>query len=67
MFDMYCYDLAVWEGSAPQGNREALATYAEMYDKYMDEGYPTDVTPAVRTYVQTLLGRWPGLSDVDAS
>jgi hypothetical protein len=57
------YDLAVWEGKRPATNAEALETIAALRATHERGGTPSPPTPAIRRYVEALLGEYPDLDD----
>ena len=62
------YDLAVWEGPMPTSDEAALAEFERLMDwmEGLDLFAESDApTPAIRSYVESLLARWPDLGDDD--
>ena len=58
------YDLAVWEGTRPSDDAAAGETFERLYGEYVDiDEIPP--TPAIRAYVDALLGRWPESTDAN--
>jgi hypothetical protein len=60
------FDLAVWEGTRPATNPEALAAYQTLYDKWfggvVDDDRDDSVTPGIVGYLEALLQRWPDIT-----
>lgn len=56
------YDLAVWEGTRPATEAEAVATYERIMAR-METGSGVEPTAAIRGYVAALLARWPDITD----
>ena len=61
------YDLAVWEGGSPAGEKVALATFLALYEKWFGDDEPPpdeDPTPTqpIQRYVAALLERWPDIT-----
>jgi hypothetical protein len=54
-------DLAVWEGSRPVSDADAVSTFERLYQEFLDEGEAAPPTEAIREYVLTLLRRYPDL------
>jgi hypothetical protein len=58
------FSLAVWQGSRPRDDADALAQFQRLYAAYaqgVDQGEPT---PAIRTFVEALTAKYPdGLPD----
>jgi hypothetical protein len=57
------YDLAVWEGPKPPDNEAALRTYNELMARMEARREPTEPTPAIASYVEALLQRWPDITE----
>lgn len=56
------YDLALWEGDRPGSDEAAAAVYKQLMDR-MEFGDAADPSPAIRTYVEALLARWPDVTE----
>jgi hypothetical protein len=56
------YSMMVFEGDVPRSEREAIAAYEAMIERYQD-GEAVEPTPAIRAYVEALLARWPDITD----
>ena len=60
------FDLAVWEGTQPATNVEALAAYQALYDKWfgvvVDDDVDYSLTPGIVGYLEALLQRWPDIT-----
>jgi hypothetical protein len=56
------YSMMVFEGAAPRSDEEAIAAYGSMIERYED-GEAVEPTPAIRAYVEAVLGRWPDITD----
>ncbi|MFD8504283.1 hypothetical protein ACFV2L_16380 [Streptomyces sp. NPDC059687] len=52
------YDLAVWEGERPVGDRAAGRSFTEHYDRYVDTEVEHPPTERIAAYVAALLERW---------
>ncbi|GAA3849106.1 hypothetical protein ACFV2L_41990 [Streptomyces sp. NPDC059687] len=52
------YDLAVWEGERPVGDRAAGRSFTELYDRYVDTEVEHPPTERIAAYVAALLERW---------
>jgi hypothetical protein len=57
------YVLAVWDGDLPADNERAAAEYERLVELTEDREIPP--TPKIRRYVETLLGRWPDITEGD--
>ena len=55
--------LAVWEGEAVTSDAEAAARFEELYARYVEADDATPPTPAIRSYVEVLLSRYPDIAD----
>lgn len=53
------YDLAVWEGARPSSGAAA----AKLLDEMLTQNRRRPPVPAIRTYVEALLARYPDLDD----
>lgn len=58
-------DLAVWDGSRPSSDHEAVETFEELYKQYVEADLATAPTERILTYVRTLLERYPDLLEID--
>lgn len=58
-------DLAVWEGPEPASDKEAVATFQELYERYIEHEGGTPPTESIAAYVNTLLARFPDLTELD--
>ncbi len=74
------YDLAVWDGSAPTSDADALAIYQRLINEWhhrdidrledfqrRSRGETTETSPtsAIAEYVDALLSRWPDITHPD--
>jgi len=57
-------DLAVWEGSQPAGDSEAVAAFEELCARFLN-GPKSPPTNAIADYVSVLVRRYPDLSEDD--
>jgi hypothetical protein len=57
-------DMAVWEGERPASDKEAAQTYRALYDRYIESEYPTEATPRIKEFVETLLATFPDLDEL---
>lgn len=57
--------LAVWDGSRPASDRDAKALFEDLYDRYIESGTDASPSPRIIEFVETILGRFPDLTDVD--
>ena len=57
------YDLAVWEGTSPESDLEADATFHLLYQRYVESGTASPVTAAIQGFVAAMLTRWPDLNE----
>lgn len=55
------YDLGVWEGDRPKNDDEALETWGELAERYLED--PEPPTPRIARYIEVLLERWPDTRD----
>jgi hypothetical protein len=61
------YDLAVWDGVRPVGNRQARSTYDELYESYLEsDGVVVPAAPRIVAYVEALVARYPDAVDSGA-
>jgi hypothetical protein len=58
-------DLAVWEGPEPASDGEALQTFEELYERYVEAEDKTVPTDRIAAYVSALLARYPDLTELD--
>lgn len=58
-------DLAVWEGNRPASDQEAAKTFKQLYERYIGSEDTTPPTERIASYVDTLLSRYPDLTDLD--
>lgn len=55
------YDLAVWQGEMPATDADAASVYRSLMERR--SGSPREEpAPAIRTFVDALLARWPDLN-----
>jgi hypothetical protein len=55
------YTLAVWDGETPADGEQATAEYNRLVELAEDASIPP--TPKIRRYVETLLARWPDITE----
>jgi predicted small integral membrane protein len=53
-------DMAVWEGERPSGE-DAGQVFEALYDRYIEREYPTEPTPTIKEFVETLTTTFPDL------
>lgn len=59
------FDLAVWEGPRPDSDAAAASIYAQLMGRLESEEETPPPSPAIRTFVDTLLARWPDITEDD--
>ena len=59
------YDFAVWEGERPKDGDEAAKAFEALYDRYVEAEADEPPTPAIRAFVQSLLERYPDVTELD--
>jgi hypothetical protein len=57
------YDLAVWEGERPAGNKAAARAFTALYERYVDTDAEHPPTERIAAYVSALLERWCDLTE----
>lgn len=57
--------LAVWEGAVPKSDGEVVARFEELYARYVEPDDATPPSPAISSYVEVLLSRYPEIADFD--
>jgi hypothetical protein len=57
------YDLAVWEGLQPDTDDAAAAAFEDLCDRYLQAEARHEPTQKINQYVESLLIRWPDISD----
>jgi hypothetical protein len=55
------YTVAVWDGDTPADNEQAADEYDRLVELTEDDSSPP--TPKIRRYVETLLARWPDITE----
>ena len=55
------YTLAVWDGDTPADDVQAADEYDRLVELTEDHSIPA--TPKIRRYVETLLARWPDITE----
>lgn len=55
------YNIAAWEGTAPEDDAAATAEFIRRYDAFEDEQEPT---PSIHRFVEALLARHPDLTEL---
>jgi len=57
------YNLAVWEGELPKTDAEATRTFEALFAQHQETEQSPAATPAIRSYVEALLAKYPDLDD----
>ncbi|MCQ8775075.1 hypothetical protein [Streptomyces telluris] len=57
------YDLAVWEGERPAGDKTAGELFNRLYEQYVGTSTNQPPTAVITRYVALLLERWPDLTE----
>lgn len=59
------YDVAVWDGSRPANDDEAIETFERLMDadEARDDEHGEPLTPTIDAFLADLLARWPDLDE----
>ena len=63
--DRMSFDLAVWEGDRPATDADASAIYERLMNRMEAGDFVDPPSPRIRAYVESLLGRWPDITEDD--
>jgi len=53
------YDLAIWDGPRPASDHDAGERHGQLYEKYIENEYQTEVSERLKELIGHLTEQWP--------
>lgn len=58
------FNLAVWEGAAPETDAEGAAAFKALYAKHVEHGASEEPSSAIRAFIASITAKYPDLLDL---